>query len=406
MRNVHSKLVAAMAAGLSALGLTGAQLPARADVPVYETTGSVAHTWTNFTNAGGDEGPTIANHQAVAIACKVRGFQVQDGNTWWYRVASAPWNSRYYVSADAFYNGAPTSGSLKGTPFVDTAVPDCGAPAPQPDPSTSQPEPATAPAVHLSQGPPASSGYRYAITVSGFPTNVSLTVSCRDSADPNGFFAFTLATDQAGSASTDRQCYSNDGPDHWVVADGIPSNTATWTSRPSSAGGSDGFSPNSPTDSSPEQHPASGPPTSTPDGGSQTAAPPPACIKPQGFYISNRFVAARLYGHYLEGTGSTVVLDWSFFSSDGPFVQRAKQIQGSGPWRADPVTNREMFASLGTFTIVHEHDKCYSIRDHYDFDPDYSSWPKRIFTVLTAPAWAAQTRGARTFDVVARGIIS
>jgi len=101
-----------------------------------------------------------------------------------------------------------------------------------------------------------------------------------------------------------------------------------------------------------------------------------------------------------------VVLEWDFFSSNGPFVQRAKQTQTSGLWRPDPATNREMFASLGTFVIVHEHDNCYSVRDHYDFDPDYSSFSKGLFTVLTAPAWAAQTRGARTFDVLARGTIS
>lgn len=46
-------------------------------------------------------------------------------NTWWYRIASSPWNSSYYVSADAFYNNGRTSGSLSGTPFVDPAVRGC-----------------------------------------------------------------------------------------------------------------------------------------------------------------------------------------------------------------------------------------------------------------------------------------
>jgi hypothetical protein len=53
------------------------------------------------------------------------GFRVADGNTWWYRIASGPWNGAFYVSADAFYNNGQTSGSLIGTPFVDPAVPDC-----------------------------------------------------------------------------------------------------------------------------------------------------------------------------------------------------------------------------------------------------------------------------------------
>lgn len=94
--------------------------------PTYpETTGSVAHTWTNYSNAGGTEGPEIGSNQTVQIACKVTGFRVSDGNTWWYRIASSPWNGSYYVSADAFYNDGQTSGSLQGTPFVDPNVPNC-----------------------------------------------------------------------------------------------------------------------------------------------------------------------------------------------------------------------------------------------------------------------------------------
>jgi hypothetical protein len=90
-----------------------------------ETVGSVAHTWTNYTNAGGTEGPSIANGQTVAITCKLTGFAVADGNTWWYQIAQSPWDNNYYVSADAFYNNGQTSGSLVGTPFVDPNVPNC-----------------------------------------------------------------------------------------------------------------------------------------------------------------------------------------------------------------------------------------------------------------------------------------
>ncbi len=92
---------------------------------VAETTGGPTHTWTNYTNAGGYEGPTIPAYTTVLISCKLTGFRVADGNTWWYRIGSAPWNNAYYASADAFYNNGQTSGSLKGTPFVDPAVPDC-----------------------------------------------------------------------------------------------------------------------------------------------------------------------------------------------------------------------------------------------------------------------------------------
>lgn len=90
-----------------------------------ETTGGVTHTWTNYTNAGGTEGPTIAAYQTVQIACKVQGWVAPDGNNWWYRIASPPWNGTFYASADAFYNNGSTSGSLHGTPFVDNAVANC-----------------------------------------------------------------------------------------------------------------------------------------------------------------------------------------------------------------------------------------------------------------------------------------
>ena len=99
--------------------------PPPAPTTYSETTGGVAHTWTDYSNAGGTEGPSIASNQTVQIACKIAGFAVADGNTWWYRIAQSPWNSQYYVSADAFYNDGATSGSLLGTPFVDPAVPNC-----------------------------------------------------------------------------------------------------------------------------------------------------------------------------------------------------------------------------------------------------------------------------------------
>ena len=90
-----------------------------------ETTGGVAHTWTNYTNAGGTQGPSIPAYATVQIACRLTGFRVADGNTWWYRIASSPWNGAFYVSADAFYNNGHTSGTLIGTPFVDPAVASC-----------------------------------------------------------------------------------------------------------------------------------------------------------------------------------------------------------------------------------------------------------------------------------------
>lgn len=84
------------------------------------------------------------------------------------------------------------------------------------------------PTVSLAQGPAAPQGYRYAVTLSGFSPNASVSVSCRDSVDPGGFYTFGLGTDGGGNASTAAYCYSGDGPDHWVVANGVESNHVAW----------------------------------------------------------------------------------------------------------------------------------------------------------------------------------
>lgn len=92
---------------------------------VAETAGGIAHTWTNYATAGGAQGPSIFPYQAIQVSCKIIGFQVFDGNTWWYRIAQSPWNNVYYASADSFYNNGQASGSLMGTPLVDVNVPNC-----------------------------------------------------------------------------------------------------------------------------------------------------------------------------------------------------------------------------------------------------------------------------------------
>jgi hypothetical protein len=112
--------------GTSGGGGSGAPSPPPPPPTTYlETAGGVAHTWTNYTNAGGTQGPSVGAQQTIQIACKLQGFRVADGNTWWYRIASNPWNNQYYVSADAFYNNGQRSGTLRGTPFVDGNVRDC-----------------------------------------------------------------------------------------------------------------------------------------------------------------------------------------------------------------------------------------------------------------------------------------
>lgn len=82
--------------------------------------------------------------------------------------------------------------------------------------------------MHLARGPSAPAGYRYAITLNSFAPFSSVHITCHDSVDPGGFYSFNLGTNGSGYAYTASYCYSGDGPNHWVFANGIRSNTVAW----------------------------------------------------------------------------------------------------------------------------------------------------------------------------------
>ena len=94
---------------------------------VAETPGPpvATRTFTDYLNAGGIIGPSILIGETVQVSCRAQGQAVSDGDTWWYKVASSPWNDTYWAPADNFYNDGATSGSLAGTPFFDPNVPMC-----------------------------------------------------------------------------------------------------------------------------------------------------------------------------------------------------------------------------------------------------------------------------------------
>jgi transcriptional regulator with XRE-family HTH domain len=89
-----------------------------------ETTGTPAHTWADATQLTG-AGTPLGPRQSVQVTCRVRGYVVEDGDPWWYRLASAPWNGHYYATSDAFYNNGAVTGSVDTGVVVDEQVPVC-----------------------------------------------------------------------------------------------------------------------------------------------------------------------------------------------------------------------------------------------------------------------------------------
>lgn len=175
----------------------------------------------------------------VQLQCYAWGDAVGAYNdTLWYYVNNL---TRPTVSS----NGQPNVGYLnahyindgQNANVVDAGVGQCGA----------APLPPAAPSVSLAQGPAAPAGYRYAITLSGFAAGSAVGVTCYDSVSPGGFYTFSLTTDGGGSASTQDYCYSGDGPDHWVAADGVESNHVSWDGSSGGGGGGGGTPTPSPT---------------------------------------------------------------------------------------------------------------------------------------------------------------
>jgi len=199
----------------------------------------------NWDDTSRTYGLGVFRDEQVQLECYVFGQPVGPYNDQlWYYVLNVtrPTN-----------NGLPDVGMLNAH-FIDDGlaanVVDAGVPACV-DNLPPTPPAALAPAATLVQGPATPSGYRYAVNLSGFTANSSVVVTCYDSVNPGGFHTFTLPTNSSGAASTASYCYSADGPDHWVRANGVESNHVTWSGPAgdpggSTGGGSGGASPSSP----------------------------------------------------------------------------------------------------------------------------------------------------------------
>lgn len=93
---------------------------------VQERSGGQLDTWPDPTVPGRNPGPPVSNQQVVTVKCRVRAYEVPDGNRWWYLLDSEPWSSHYFATADGFFNRGRGGGQdLVGTRFFDPKVPVC-----------------------------------------------------------------------------------------------------------------------------------------------------------------------------------------------------------------------------------------------------------------------------------------
>jgi hypothetical protein len=192
----------------------------------------------------------VPDRTNVIIRCQTQGA-VPDSkhkNTLWYYVnegANGP-----HPGASGYVYGDLVRNPTKPPACTDSIITKYFQAAPPLPPVGGGQDSADERTVTLSQGPAAPSGYWYVIALAGFDPNTDVLVACFDSVsqDGQGFRSFTLHTDASGNSGSSRDCFSGDGPEHWVTADGFAgSQILRWGAAPggSTSTGGSGSSGNS-----------------------------------------------------------------------------------------------------------------------------------------------------------------
>ena len=75
-RRIVGFVIAAVLVSSAPIALAG---PASATGTLGETTGGVTNTWTDYSDAGGTQGPSIPSNDTVQVTCRVTGFR---GRRW------------------------------------------------------------------------------------------------------------------------------------------------------------------------------------------------------------------------------------------------------------------------------------------------------------------------------------
>jgi surface antigen len=105
--------------------LTGTESKSPLPTTFTETTFWRVQTWSdyNFPRIEFEGQPILG--EVVQVTCVVGGAPDYGGNIWWYRIASSPWDNKFYARAVNFLNGGTNTESTEGDPPVDPAVPSC-----------------------------------------------------------------------------------------------------------------------------------------------------------------------------------------------------------------------------------------------------------------------------------------
>lgn len=122
--STHQPLSAAVATKTATRSI-GSAVGAQSMPPHIEMAGQYGAPTFTDPHTPSVSGTPIEPYQQVQVACKVYAPTIPSASPdgYWYRIASAPWNGRYYAVANTFMNGDTVGGpSLHNTDF---AVPDC-----------------------------------------------------------------------------------------------------------------------------------------------------------------------------------------------------------------------------------------------------------------------------------------
>lgn len=179
-------------------------LPGTPTVSASAGNGSVSATW----NTPSTGGTPILEHRAQLVgasaACGSGSSRTSPGSpeSW-----SASNGTSYRVCVQ-YRNAVGWSDWGRSNPVTPQAPPP-----PPPPPS---------PTITITR----STGTWFAVSLANFSPRQGVTLTCRDSVDPQGFYTESVTVSSTGSYSDTQLCFTSDGPEVWVTSNtGVRSNT-------------------------------------------------------------------------------------------------------------------------------------------------------------------------------------